>query len=53
MAESRRPGSPEAAIETVSAVQVASEIRRRMGNRTAGSPRGEPAVVATLPRGVT
>ena len=38
MAESRRPGSPEMAIETVSAVQVASEIRRRMGNRTAGSP---------------
>ena len=38
MAESRRPGSPEMAIETVSAVQVASEIRRRVGNRTAGSP---------------
>ena len=42
MAESRRPGSPEMAIETVSAVQVASEIRRRMaeeaGNRTAGPP---------------
>ena len=38
MAESRRPGSPEMAIETVSAVQVASEIRRRMENRTAGSP---------------
>ncbi|HJP56073.1 MAG TPA: hypothetical protein VJ847_03505 [Gemmatimonadales bacterium] len=29
MAESRRPGSPELAIETVSAVQVASEIRRQ------------------------
>ena len=29
MAESRRPGSPESAIETVSAVQVASEIRRQ------------------------
>jgi hypothetical protein len=42
MAESRRPGSPEMAIETVSAVQVASEIRRRMaeegGNRPAGPP---------------
>lgn len=42
MAESRRPGSPEMAIETVSAVQVASEIRRLMaeeaGNRTAGPP---------------
>lgn len=42
MAESRRPGSPEMAIETVSAVQVASEVRRRMaeegGNRTAGPP---------------
>lgn len=42
LAESRRPGSPEMAIETVSAVQVASEIRRRMaeegGNRTAGAP---------------
>jgi hypothetical protein len=43
LAESRRPGSPETAIETVSAVQVASEIRRRVqgqgdGNRTAGPP---------------
>jgi hypothetical protein len=42
MAESRRPGSPEMALETVSAVRVASEIRRQMaeeaGNRTAGPP---------------
>ncbi len=39
MAESRRPGSPESAIETVSAVQVASEIRRRVTaqNEAAGA----------------